>query len=346
LTSWPMAEASNLVCYTFTTTTLQDNLQDIRRLVPTKMKFAVLPSCLCLLAGFSSGLLAPGRPSRISTLAKVSRYGPPDAFIENSESNREVERTMQKTKFRMLLSESMVIRDPEHLPRLLANNIELIFSLRGHEGVEVISELVEEAKAEGPEHFQRTVETVETILTFAEDFVNEATQMDSQNKKMLGKIIKTMTSKENTDRDKEELLDQLMEDEKENFTPGFLRHLDGECARIANAPKMTPESARLLEIIRIIQTRVLEELGKGLGEAAIVLGQLMGYEKEEELRGVLDAGLTVRGRDFALEMSALTSEALDSFKKVRGGVDPGLVERVGYIESILNEFLDDGRATP
>ena len=75
-----------------------------------------------------------------------------------------------------------------------------------------------------------------------------------------------------------------------NFTPGFLRHLDGERARIANAPRMTPESARRLEIIRIIQARVLEELGTDLGEAAVVLGQLMGYEKEEELRAVLDAG--------------------------------------------------------
>jgi hypothetical protein len=305
--------------------------------------FAVLLSWICLV-GFASGLLTPGRPPRISTSVKVSRYGPPD--IEKSESNRDDERTLIKSKFRMLLSESMVISDAEHLPRLLANNIELIFSLQGHEGAEVIGELAEEAKAEGPEHYQRTVNTVETILTFAEDFVNEATGMDSQNKELLGKIIKTMSTKENTDRDKEELLDQLMEDERENFTPGFLRHLDGECARIANAPKMTPESARLLEIIRIIQTRVLEELGKGLGEAAIVLGQLMGYEKEEELRGVLDAGLTVRGREFALEMSSLTNEALDGFKKVPGGVDPGLVERVGYIDSILNDFLDGGKATP
>jgi len=306
------------------------------------MKVALLLSCLGR-ADVCTGFLSPGRPPRISTLVKGSRYGPPDESIGKSESE---DRNLQKIRFRELLSESMVVNDPEHLPRLLANNIELIFSLRGYEGAEVISELVDEAKVEGPEHFQRTVTTVETILTFAEDFVDEATQLDSQNKALLGKIIKTMTLKEKTDLTKEELLDQLMEDERENFTPGFLRHLDGECARIANAPRMTPESARLLEIIRIIQARVLEELGTDLGEAAVVLGQLMGYEKEEELRGVLDAGLTVRGRDFAIEMSALTSEALDGFKKVPGGVDPGLVQRVGYIDLRLNEFLGDGRATP
>ena len=94
-----------------------------------------------------------------------------------------------------------------------------------------------------------------------------------------------------------------MEKEKNNFSAGFLRHLEGECQRIEGAPTMTPESARLLEIIRIIQTRVLEELGSDMGEAALVLGQLMGYDNKDELLGVLDAGLTVQGREFAVEMN-------------------------------------------
>merc|ERR1712070_1122848 len=103
---------------------------------------------------------------------------------------------------------------------------------------------------------------------------------------------------------REEALDQVMKEEKKHFTSGFLRHIEGECDRISHQKTLTPESTRLLEILRMIQTRVLEELGQDLGEAALVLGQLMGYEKEEELLGVLDAGLTVRGNEFALEMAA------------------------------------------
>jgi hypothetical protein len=275
---------------------------------------------------------------RTPTFLSVSRYGPP-VSPENNMGDQHGN-AKRKEDFRNLLFESMATTNPDHLPRILANNIELIMSLQGEDGAQVITELVEEAKAEGNEQFQGTVELVEIILTFAEDFVEQASQMDDRNKQVLGKIILTMASKDDPARDREEYLDQLMEEEKENFTPGFLRHIEGECERITNAPTVTPESSRLLEILRIIQARVLEELGKDMGESALVLGQLMGYDDKDELLGVLDAGLTVRGRDFALEMAALTEEALDGFKRVRD-VDPELVERVTVIDQRLREFLDE-----
>ena len=72
-----------------------------------------------------------------------------------------------------------------------------------------------------------------------------------------------------------------------------------------------------------------------------MLGQLMGYDKEEELLGVLEAGLTVRGRDFAVEMFNLTKEALEGFTKVPGGADPDLVNKVKFIDQRLEDFLND-----
>ena len=70
-----------------------------------------------------------------------------------------------------------------------------------------------------------------------------------------------------------------------------------------------------------------------------MLGQLLGYDKEEELLGVLEAGLTVRGRDFAVEMADLTEEALEGFTKVPGGADPDLVKKVEFIDRRLQDFL-------
>jgi hypothetical protein len=133
----------------------------------------------------------------------------------------------------------------------------------------------------------------------------------------------------------------MMEDEKNNFSAGFLRHIEGECDRITSAPRASPDSAKLLELLRIIQTRVLEELGSDMGEATLVLGQLMGYDNKDELLGVLDAGLTVQGREFALEMAGLTAQALKGFQSVHDGVDPDLVERVKTVDLRLKDYLDE-----
>ena len=283
-----------------------------------------------------------GSYCRPTVFLASARYGPPtptpgsDTFDDEGES---LELAKRKSDFRKLLEQAIVTTDRNHLPQLLARNLDLILSLQGEDGSDVISELIEEAHQQGPQVLEQTLELMEHIMIFAEGFVEQAIEMDNANKKLLGKVIRTMTSDPSI-RDREELLDELMEQEKNNFTPGFLRHLEGECDRIANAPKMTPESARLLEILRIIQTRVLEELGKEMGDAALVLGQLMGYENDNELLGVLDAGLTVRGTDFAKEMVLLTEEALEGFQQVPGGVDTELVDRVTLIRSRLRTFID------
>jgi hypothetical protein len=209
------------------------------------------------------------------------------------------------------------------------------------------------------------------MLSFAQDFVDQASALDAQNKRLLGKIIKVITpagddfisdssnSTPKTAWEREEALDELLEREREFLTAGFLRHLQGECKRIANAPAMTPESSRLLELLSMIQTRVLEEMavmtnqqsgnnnnnnvnsdsGGGLGEAAMVLGQLIGYESKAERLAVLEAGLLVRSVDFAEEMRDLTVEALDGFTRVVGGADPGLVQIIQEINERLEQFL-------
>jgi hypothetical protein len=298
-----------------------------------------------------------------------------------SRSEWKIRMENQQNKFRALIEEVMSISQPEHLPRLLANNMDLVMSLQGEEGTQVITTLLEEAKEhdemsgdneeddeEGGTMYLQTLQSVDIILNFAEDFVQQALEMDDHNKKLLGKIIMAMRKPDGNNNNnnnnnsggddndnidgivdvstpphisQEDVLDQLLEQEKDSFTPGFLRHIEGECERIQNAPKMSRESAKLLEILRIIQTRVLEEIGKEMGEATLVLGQLMGYDHDDEMLGVLDAGLTVRGRDFANEMSNLTHEALDGFQRVPGGVDPDLIERVTLIDQRLKEYLHE-----
>ena len=75
-----------------------------------------------------------------------------------------------------------------------------------------------------------------------------------------------------------------------------------------------------------------------------MLGQLLGYDDENERLAVLDAGLAVRGIDFANELISLTEEALDGFRTVQQQqqqqVDPDLVKSVKVINERIQLFIE------
>jgi len=248
--------------------------------------------------------------------------------IQRKEEEREEKEAARlDQEFRQLLQQIMGAAKPEHIPGMLTRNLDLLLDLQ--QFPKVLYRIVEQAK----EHEEQEVlDAVELVLSFWENFVDQAQVIDRHHKDLVGEIINKMLGKD------EAALDQYFHDNKNKLTPGFLRHLEGECERIANAPKMTKESSRMLEMIYTIQVRVLEELGKDIGEGALVLGQLLGYDNEEERILVLEGGLRVRGYEFARHMRELTQEALEGFQTVQN-VDEELVQRVSQIDGIIGEYL-------
>jgi hypothetical protein len=277
--------------------------------------------------------------------ARWARYGPVDDECTPTEQSTVVdsdsEAFRQEAALRQLLEKVLTVKDPTHIPSLLSKNLELILALSQGSGAQIIDNILRETEASQDEESAKSIaEAIDLVVTFAEDFVEETIRMDSQNKNLLGSIIMVVSDKDKTASAREQALDELLEREKSRITAGFLRHLEGECQRIATAPKMTTESTRLLQILRMIQTRVLEEAGSGLGEAAQVLGQLIGYQSAAERLAVLEAGLTVRGPAFARQLLEMTEEALDGFTRVVGGADPDLVVCIEQIDQRLRTYLD------
>jgi hypothetical protein len=263
-------------------------------------------------------------------------------------STDDVATKRRKSEFRKLVQDLLTIQDPNHVPSLLTRNIELIFGVLDdrENALQTIESIREETRTEfGEKAAEEVSSAIDLIFTFAETFVEQTSGYDKQNKELLGKIIKLISDKERTASAREQALDELLVQEKPNLSAGFLRHLDRECARIVGAPTMSPESTRLLQMLRVIQTRVLEELGADLGEAAMVLGQLIGYETESERMAVLEAGLSVRGPDFAQELWQQTEEALEGFSRVVGGADPKLVHIIRQINAHVRKYLDDNPPT-
>lgn len=168
----------------------------------------------------------------------------------------------------------------------------------------------------------------------------------------------------------EERFDDLLSTNREAYTPGFVRYIDGECIRlesllpqsqgdvtatttVTNATTTSSsssyeETTKMIQILRVIQTRILDEIGKEhLGEGAVVLGQLLGYDDDNERLAVLDAGLAVRGYDYAIELQELTKNALADFTEMTrnveeeegGVVDPELIRRVETINRRIEEYI-------
>jgi hypothetical protein len=312
--------------------------------------------CLVCITGSVSAFLLPqhasfgrvhvGREYISAPHFAGRRYGPtedpndPNPFGNRSPTPANTG-AQTKKEFRELLNQVMQVSDPQFIPSVLTKQMQLILNLSGEEGVETVEAILNEAREEeGDEAAERLEEVIDLVLSFAEEFVQQAVGIEDTNKKTLGKIIRAISNKDVAGRDREEALDELIAAERDNISAGFLRHIEGECERIAAAPTMTPESARLMEILRIIQTRALEELGLDLGQAAQALGQLIGYENRAERTAVLEAGLAVQGVEFAREMAALTEEALEGFARVQGGADPDLVECVEEIDGRLRRFLE------
>ena len=294
-------------------------------------------------------------------------YGPQDAEIISSNNNN------IKDQFASLLNKVATSDKPEELPSLLASNIEMILMAMNTQGLieQVIQDDIQQQQQgdgnnNNPQDRLENLSTaVNVILSFVETFVQEAQSMEEIYKKLMGKIFATITPSSNqqvggtsnieptatatsaagSTGTSEAALEELLSNNQEAFTPGFLRHIEGECHRIASLPTISPESAKMLEILHVIQTRILEELGKNIGEGAIVLGQLLGYENKAERLAVLDAGLAVRGLEFARELKGLTCEALEGFEAVQqqqqgGGVDPELVKSVEEMDERIQLFID------
>lgn len=258
-------------------------------------------------------------------------YGPQDTNYGASNGPTQA----QVDQFRQMFNSVVSCTDGNQLPSIMAPNVNVLLELSGGAGLALLNEELAKAQATGDTQYIQAAESaVDYIIYFVETFVTEAKRVDDENKELLGSILKCMV-----ENGSEELLDSLILEKKGQFNAGFLRHLDGECMRITNAPSMTPESTKMLQILRMIQARIIEELGQDLGERAQILGQLLGYETTEERLAVLDAGLQVRGKDFAMELKEFTTEALEGFKTVPGGVEPKLMQIVTEIDSRIDQYL-------
>lgn len=209
------------------------------------------------------------RHSDINTNCFMVRYGPREEGRNvNSSSNDDALLLLehQTGKLRQLVREIVEARPPQSLPSIVTKYLDVLLSINSGNGVKALKTIVEEAASSSDEERQEVEFACDYILSFMEAFVEEARSMDDKNKNLLGRIMRAIapssSDASSSARYREEQLDVVLEEEKDNFTPSFLRHVENECRRLAASPTITKDSARLLETLQLIHLRIMEELGK------------------------------------------------------------------------------------
>lgn len=279
------------------------------------------------------------------SLRAVPRYGPlGDHFNDQENEDQGNSFPAILEEFRSLaLNVSTLENASLHAPSLLSKHIPLLLTkMSGPMGVKVVRTILEEAPNDSTR--ERISQAIDSILEFSQELSDQVKTIDTSYKDLLGKIMRTISAsaEETTALEREEQLNKILSEES-GVTPGFLRHIQGECERLSGAKVMSKETARLLQMMYVLQTRVLEELCRKqdcLGDAASFLGQLTGFKDNDERIAVLQASLIVRGQPFAKEMFRLTEEALEGLPK-QLNVDTELVEVVEGLNHQLRRFLTD-----
>jgi hypothetical protein len=110
----------------------------------------------------------------------------------------------QQQELQSLVQAVMTTTNPQHVPSIMTKHMELLLNIRGYEGSQLIESILKEAEAQGEAHVNQVMDAIEFILSFTEAFVDNAQTLDDYNKKLLGKIIKTMSNlRELIPRDRE-----------------------------------------------------------------------------------------------------------------------------------------------
>jgi hypothetical protein len=284
---------------------------------------------------------------------------PSNSLTVNNDNNNNDQETTVDLSANPKLQASLSSAVTSNLPQLL--------SMRGDVGVRIMKETIANGELTFNDDLNEML--VDYTIDFLEGFVSNAAALDDGCEELLGEIVTKILECRKENDDYIDALNEIGEEEKAAahqqfdtesldtwFTDrradvtswAFTRHLEGQVSRILNAPRITPESSKLIEILRTIQARVVEEMAVGVGgEAARVISRTLQYDGGEGEGGERDAilidELEARGLAFASEVSKLIEVAGEDFKILvnegREDVDLEMVQRLDDIGQVTKKWM-------
>ncbi|GMH50587.1 hypothetical protein TrRE_jg11399 [Triparma retinervis] len=220
----------------------------------------------------------------------------------------------------------------------ISERLTTLINMRGKKGAEVIQGYMESEKG-GEDERELNGMLISYVIDFLELFVSSAADRSDANKALMSELVKIVTGRvkgvegayvEGDGKVTEEDVDKWMDENAKRFDGGFIRYLDSEVHRVTSSPNQSQPVIKTGSILKIVRVRVLEEVGKRMGEEIEVMNQVLGYDKDGIRERVVLAGLEARGRDMAERLKAVCEEVLEGEVKGEEGEEE-FRRRVGNV---------------
>ncbi|GMH49000.1 hypothetical protein TrLO_g15505 [Triparma laevis f. longispina] len=244
------------------------------------------------------------------------------AFIEERTGREEGEVTV-------VMDEEMT----RGMAEVVSRKVHVLLSMRGVEGVDLMKACIEEAGEDGG----LTSGLISFIIDFLEEFVSQSASLDSRNTQLLGSLIDFVRS--NNDVAK---VEEFFDGNVEELDGNFMAHLSRQEKRLLSSPSATVETAKLLDMFKVIKVLVMDAQGRALsegGDVAVIVNQLLQYDDDETRVQVMRAGLEARDAEWKQQFFEKIEEVIGETEGIKSDDGREMRRRLETLQKNRNEFL-------
>ncbi|CAM9359786.1 unnamed protein product [Scytosiphon promiscuus] len=244
-----------------------------------------------------------------------------------------------RQKFERIMEEVLEEEKEEELPGILTKHIDFLLSV---DVTSMTNDLIRQEPTMSRVNTLRNA--YEFIVTFLESMVESTVDVQQENQTLLRLIIEAAKTSP-------DVFDKRMKKLQDRFTFEFVKYLDAEVERLEKVERDIAEKKKnskkpadrndiptggneVLNVIRIVRTRVCAQVDLMMGEDVAILTRMLSYDDRFMMRAALRTVLKDKTPREIAAFGMLVSTTLKDVVALGSGVDP-------VLRSKLTDMADD-----
>ncbi|GMH47252.1 hypothetical protein TrVE_jg10038 [Triparma verrucosa] len=219
------------------------------------------------------------------------------------------------------------------MAEVVSRRVHVLLSMRGPEGVELMKECIREAGDDGG----LTEGIISFIIDFLEEFVEQSASLDARNAALMGEVLEFVKSHNDVPE-----VEAFFDSKVPELDGNFMAHLNRQEKRLLASPSATVETAKLLDMVKVVKVLSTEAVGRSLSEGsnvAVIMNQLLQYDSDSTRVQVMRAGLATRDDLWKEEFFKKIDEAIIETKGMESEDGKEMRRRLETMQNDNNEFL-------